>query len=58
MKKAKIKERPKCACGSPMKVINYRGYYEGFSYWDCTNKKCDFDVEKFLPDDDWTGNYA
>ena len=56
--KAKIDERPKCLCGQPMKVILYKGYYEGFRYWACTNKDCPVDIDNYKEDDDWRGDYA
>lgn len=54
-------EKPKCACGKEMKVVQYNGYYDSFKYWefheDC---KCPnaCEVEDFQADLSWKGDYA
>lgn len=46
-------KKPVCPhCKTTMKVVKYEGYYDGFSYWDCSCDK--------LPETDqkWKGGYS
>lgn len=31
-----------CACGSEMKVVLYKGYYDEFKYLQCSNEECEY----------------
>lgn len=31
-----------CACGSEMKVMLYKGYYDSFKHLQCSNEKCEY----------------
>lgn len=59
-KKIKLENRPVCACGVKMKLVEYRGYYDGFRYWECDNCMLDDDIQKddVGVDRDWLGAYA
>lgn len=54
-------KRPICpSCGVKMKLIQYKGYYEEFRYWECENGICEINNEKerVEPDYAWKGSYA
>ena len=46
--------RPTCSCGKRMIVVQYKGYYDEFSYFGCTN--CKLDVDDYEPEGDWSGS--
>ena len=52
--------RPTCSCGVKMKLVEYRGYYEEFRYWDCDNCKLNnvMDKRAIKADKIWSGSYA
>ena len=56
MKQIPEELRPTCSCGEKMTIENYRGYYDDFSYFTCTN--CELDADDYEPDDDWVGSYS
>ena len=56
MKKIPEELRPTCSCGEKMIVVNYRGYYDEFSYFSCAT--CELDADDYEPDGDWSGDYA
>ena len=56
MKQIPEELRPTCSCGEKMIVEKYRGYYDEFSYFSCTN--CELDADDYEPDDDWVGSYS
>lgn len=54
-------QKPKCACGKEMIVVEYVGYYDSFKYWkfhdecECPNVS---DVGNFTRDSLQKGAYA
>ncbi len=58
--KLPFEKRPTCSCGVKMKLIEYKGYYDGFRYWSCDNCALGQDMqnEKYDADDSWNGYYA
>lgn len=58
MAKIPFEKRPICSCGVKMKLIEYRGYYDGFRYWACENCDIEKEMDQYEPDDDWSGGYA
>ncbi|MBS4173502.1 hypothetical protein [Bacillus sp. FJAT-49736] len=58
-KKMKFESRPICSCGVKMKLVEYRGYYEEFRYWDCDNCKLDDEIQNRNVEADkiWKGSY-
>lgn len=60
MNKIPFEKRPTCSCGVKMKLVEYRGYYEDFRYWDCENCKLDDEIQnnKTQADKTWFGSYA
>lgn len=55
--KNKDKKRPICACGTEMTYIQYKGYYDEYTFWICENEKCTTE-DGFKPDEEYTGLYA
>ena len=48
---------PKCPfCGTNLHVVQYKGYYESFCYWDCA--QCMDAGLKELVSDEYYGSYA
>ncbi len=54
-----FEKRPTCSCGVKMKLIEYKGYYEEFSYWQCDNctLEKEMELEKIKADKTWKGSY-
>lgn len=54
-----FEKRPICSCGVKMKLIEYKGYYEEFRYWECQN--CTLEKEmrnvEIKADITWKGSY-
>lgn len=46
--------RPTCSCGERMIVVQYKGYYDEFNYFGCTN--CKLDVDDYEPEGEWSGS--
>lgn len=50
-------KRPTCSCGCKMKYVEYIGYYDSFTFWECHNVDCTAE-ENFKPDQTDRGAYA
>lgn len=53
-----FKNRPICSCGVKMKLVEFKGYYEGFKYWRCDNCNLDDKIQEEKPDKKELGAYA
>lgn len=51
-------KRPMCSCGVKMKLVEYKGYYDGFKYWCCENCNLENELDKYESDDKKFGAYA
>lgn len=49
--------KPICACGSELRVVEYRGYYETFKFLNCENEQCNY-IDNAKVDDEERGAYA
>ena len=56
MEKIPEELRPTCSCGEKMIVVNYKGYYDEFSYFSCAN--CELDADDYKSESDWLGYFA
>lgn len=54
MKELPEELRPTCSCGEKMIVVNYKGYYDEFCYFDCAT--CGLNADEYEPDSDWSGS--
>lgn len=56
----KFKQRPTCACGDKMSLVEYNGYYDSFRYWECNQCEIDEEIqnENIRADREWIGAYA
>lgn len=54
-----FEKRPVCSCGVKMKLVEYKGYYEEFRYWECNNCNLDIEIQdrKIKTDKEWLGSY-
>ena len=46
MREIKTEDRPTCSCGRKMSIVEYKGYYETFNYFECGYCKVDPDNYK------------
>lgn len=49
-------KRPVCSCGSKMDIVEFKGYYDEFNYFECS--KCELDVDDYKADKEHYGQYA
>ena len=56
MREIKMEDRPTCSCGRKMRIVEYKGYYETFNYFECGY--CEIDPDYYKADDYTKGSYA
>ena len=56
--KIKFEKRPLCSCGTKMKLVKFKGYYEEFNYWRCDNCNLDNEMQKIEADTTDKGRYV
>ena len=56
MREIKTEDRPTCSCGRKMIIIEYKGYYETFNYFECGY--CDVDPDYYKADEHTRGAHA
>lgn len=49
-------KRPTCSCGEKMHIVEFKGYYDEFNYFECG--KCEVDADDYKPDDERRGQFA
>lgn len=54
----KFEKRPICSCGTKMKLLSYKGYYDSFNYWRCDNCELDNQIQNIEPDKGEKGSYV
>jgi hypothetical protein len=57
MSENKKTKKPKCKCGEEMVVVEYVGYYDRFTYWDCPNTSCSL-LDSLKPEKTHRGSYG
>lgn len=53
-----IINRPVCICGSPMRLVLYRGYYDQFRYWACYSCNIQNEMYKYKVDEKVQGEFG
>ena len=49
-------DRPTCSCGRKMIIVEYRGYYDTFNYFECGY--CKIDPDDYKADDYTVGAFG
>lgn len=49
-------DRPTCSCGRKMIIVEYRGYYDTFNYFECGY--CKVDPDDYKADDYTVGAFG
>lgn len=57
MSKIPFEKRPICSCGCKMKMVEYKGYYEEFKYWECENCDIEKQMWDYEADKTFNGSY-
>ena len=56
MREIKTEDKPTCSCGRKMIIVEYRGYYDTFNYFDCWY--CKVDPDDYKAEDYTTGAFG
>lgn len=51
-------KRPTCTCGAKMKIVEYRGYYDSFKFFECDACTLVSELDRYNPDKHEYGPYA
>ena len=56
MREITEEDRPTCSCGRKMTIVEYRGYYDTFNYFECGY--CNVDPDDYKAEDCTRGSFG